>query len=203
VSKLNEKIKGIFNATLIFRLVLSLVLIILILIADVSRVEGTDVPKYERKNFGSSWADVDRDCQNTRQEELINQSTSPVYYADDKECRVVRGRWISIFTDDILTDASTVDIDHIFSLKDSWLNGSHEWTPEKRKEFANDPINLAAVEASLNRAKGAKNPTQWLPPKNKCAFVLRYLRIGLTYKVDFPPEYKAELDQLRTELCDK
>ncbi|MFT7049416.1 MAG: hypothetical protein ACJAZE_001817 [Halioglobus sp.] len=33
---------------------------------------------YSRDRFGSGWADVDRDCQNSREETFIEQSTTQV-----------------------------------------------------------------------------------------------------------------------------
>ena len=148
-----------------------------------SRTNDEQIPAYKRTFFGSSWIDVDQDCQNTRQESLISNATGPVYYATPKKCRVVRGRWISPYTNDILTDASKVDIDHIVPLKFAHLRGAYKWSYEMRRKFANDPINLYAVELSLNRSKGARGPTEWLPPLNQCQYMLRFLRISLAYGI--------------------
>lgn len=73
--------------------------------------------KYSRDKFGHGWDDENRDCQNTRQEVLISMSTNPVRFADDRQCRVTFGRWISMYSGEVLFDASKVDIDHIFPLK--------------------------------------------------------------------------------------
>lgn len=140
-----------------------------------------DGAKYKRSEFGSGWADVDRDCQNTRQELLISMSTAPVRFNTDKQCRVVFGRWISMYSGEVIFDASKIDIDHIVPLKWAWDHGANEWSKEKRKQFANDPINLVAVEARLNRQKGAKGLDEWLPPKNVEQYKARFKRVLVKY----------------------
>lgn len=158
-----------------------------------------EAPKYERKFFGSGWADSDDDCQNTRQEALIGQSTGNIFFASYEECRVVRGRWNSPYTNNILTNARKVDIDHIIPLKFSWIRGAYKWDIEKRKSFANDPVNLWAVEYDLNRAKGAKGPLEWLPPENQCQYMIRWKRIATKYSIQLTD---AE-ESLFEELCDR
>jgi hypothetical protein len=51
------------------------------------------------------WTDDDSDCQDTRQEVLISESIGPVEM-DDRECRVVSGRWFDPFTGQTFTDPS-------------------------------------------------------------------------------------------------
>jgi hypothetical protein len=139
------------------------------------------VTKYKRSEFGSGWADIDRDCQNTRQEILISMSTAPVRFNTDKQCRVVFGRWISMYSGEVIFDAAKLDIDHIVPLKWAWDHGANEWSKEKRKQFANDPINLVAVEVRLNRQKGAKGLDEWLPPKNIEQYKARFKRVLVKY----------------------
>ena len=136
---------------------------------------------YERSKFGSGWADIDKDCQNTRQETLISMSRSPVQFATDKGCRVISGNWVSPFTSKTILDASKVDIDHVVPLKWAWLNGADKWPHEKRIEFANDSFNLIVVELSLNRQKGAKGLDEWLPPKNQEAHKERFKAVWEKY----------------------
>lgn len=138
--------------------------------------------KYSRNEFGRGWADEDKDCQNTRQEILISLSTAPVRFSDDRECRVTFGRWISMYSGEVIFDASKLDIDHIVPLKWAWDHGANEWSKEKREKFANDPVNLVAVEASLNRQKGAKGLDEWLPPKNQTQYKAKFERIWKVYK---------------------
>lgn len=141
--------------------------------------------RYARAEFGHGWADTDHDCQNSRTEALIRQSTGQVTFKTDRHCRVIKGRWISPYSGQILYEASQIDIDHIVPLSWAWQHGANHWTSQKRKRFANDPSNLVSVEASLNRQKGDKGPEQWLPPKNQCAYLSRFKRITKKYDLPF------------------
>jgi hypothetical protein len=60
---------------------------------------------YSRDGFGSGWADVDDDCQNSRTEALIEQSTTQARFDDERRCRVVTGRWISPLTGKVIHNA--------------------------------------------------------------------------------------------------
>ncbi|MEL0621772.1 HNH endonuclease family protein [Marinomonas arenicola] len=153
-------------------------LVLSLLVAGNALADGA---KYKRSEFGSGWADVDRDCQNTRQELLISMSTVPVQFKTGKQCRVIYGRWISMYSGKVFLDASKLDIDHIVPLKWAWDHGANKWSKEKRRQFANDPINLVAVEARLNRQKGAKGLDEWLPPKNVEQYKARFKRVLIKY----------------------
>jgi endonuclease I len=59
---------------------------------------------------------------------------------------------VSAFTGNVIQNASDIDIDHVVPLAWSWDRGAREWTDEERLRFANDPVNLLPVEASLNRS---------------------------------------------------
>jgi len=139
---------------------------------------------YSREKFGSGWADADKDCQDSRQEALIEQSSSPVTFKDGRDCKVLTGRWISPYSNRVILNASEIDIDHVVPLKWAWEHGADKWTQERREQFANDPVNLLSVEASLNRQKGAKGPTDWLPPEGLCGYVARFKRLVVRYRLE-------------------
>ena len=136
---------------------------------------------YERSKFGHGWLDSDGDCQDGRAEALIALSTTSVRFADERQCRVTFGRWISPFTGEVIQDASELDADHIVPLKWAYERGAQTWAQGKREAFANDLLNIWPVEASLNRSKGARGPDQWLPPAGQCQYVARFVRIGMVY----------------------
>ena len=48
------------------------------------------IPEYDRGDW-RHWVDEDGDCQDARQEVLIEESLEPVEYEDDRECRVACG----------------------------------------------------------------------------------------------------------------
>jgi len=54
---------------------------------------GPETTTYVRSFFGEGWADLDRDCQDTRAEVLARESLVRV----TKGCRVYRGEWLSYY----------------------------------------------------------------------------------------------------------
>lgn len=157
--------------------------------------------EYRRDDFGKSWEDLDHDCQNSRQEALISQSTVPVTFKSDHKCTVATGRWVSPYSGAVIQDPRKIDIDHIVPLKWAWEHGASRWTLAQREKFANDPVNLVSVEASLNRQKGALGPDQWLPPSEPCGYVSRFVRIQRLYKLDLSAGEQADFSQVMTKVC--
>lgn len=157
--------------------------------------------EYSRSKFGHGWADLNGDCQDARAEALIAQSVSTVSFKTDEACRVVSGRWVSLYTGNTIYSASKIDIDHVIPLKWAWEHGADGWTEEKRKAIANDPANLIAVEASLNRQKGAKGLDEWLPPKNQCQYILRFMRIKQKYGLEISASKRQSYKELQANYC--
>lgn len=160
-----------------------------------------DVPQYDRSSFGA-WADVDKDCQNTRHEFLQELSTGPIALSENR-CRVVRGRWLDPYTDQIFTESQLLDIDHLVPLKYSWERGAHNWSPTKRRQFANDSINLFAVEKSVNRQKAASGPSKWLPPnvQFRCEYILRFQRVVKLYMLQQSSGELSAIQKEKNKYC--
>lgn len=72
--------------------------------------------------------------------------------------------------------------DHIVPLKEAWVSGARDWTAAQRDSFANDLTRpqLIAVDASVNRSKGDKDPAEFVPPLT--SYVCTYLRAYVTVK---------------------
>lgn len=139
--------------------------------------DGAVIPDYSRADWGG-WLDVDGDCQDTRQEVLIAESLVPVVFEDERQCRVSLGQWRDPYTDQVFTNPSDLDIDHVVALKEAYDAGGWEWDSERKKAYANNldnPDHLIAVSASANRSKGSRGPEAWLPPKE--SFRCEYLKI--------------------------
>lgn len=119
-------------------------------VSDRRVIKSSDSGSYSRSAFGHGWDDSDGDCQDSRAEALIQMSSTPVRFATDRRCRVVTGRWISPFSGNVIQNASEADIDHVVPLKWAWDRGANHWSDVNRERFANDPVNLLPVEASLN-----------------------------------------------------
>lgn len=156
---------------------------------------------YNRSRDFGRWADADGDCVNTRHEILAALSTARVIMSADG-CSVERGRWIDPYTNQIFLDPAALDIDHVVPLAWAWANGASAWDKSKRVAFANDPVNLLAVDASANRSKGALGPERWLPSNQKyrCEYVLRFQRIAMTYGIFFGAS-AAELLEVKSSVC--
>ncbi|WP_102794326.1 HNH endonuclease family protein [Bowmanella denitrificans] len=137
---------------------------------------------YDRNDW-PHWVDSDGDCQNTRAEVLIAQSRLQVSFDDGETCRVLLGTWLDPFSGQILSSASELDVDHIVPLKWASARGGGAWHRERKREFANDMDNLLVVSNSLNRAKGAQGPDQWLPPNQayQCEYIRRFDEVVQKY----------------------
>ena len=138
----------------------------------------TSDESYQRKDW-THWIDGDRDCQNTRQEILIERSKGKVLL-DKRGCRAKSGVWEDYYFPETLTRAKDVDIDHLIPLKHAHRNGGASWTREKKERFANDPDNLVITNKRFNRQKGAKGIDQWLPSHKE--YACKYIRDWLSVK---------------------
>ena len=144
---------------------------------------------YDRAAFGQRWADVDRNGCDTRNDILDRDLTGVVTKPGTGGCKVLAGTLLQepytgqqvVFTQG--SSSSSVDIDHVVALGDAWQKGAQNWTADKRRAFANDPLNLLAVDASENRAKGDGDAATWLPPANsyRCAYVARQASTKVKY----------------------
>jgi Protein of unknown function (DUF1524)/Excalibur calcium-binding domain len=76
-----------------------------------------------------------------------------------------------------------VQIDHVVALSDAWQKGAQGWDADRRTTFANDPLNLLAVDGPLNMQKGDGDAATWLPPNTayRCAYVARQVAVKTGY----------------------
>jgi hypothetical protein len=51
----------------------------------------------------------------------------------------------------------------VVSLADAWRMGARDWSAKKRVKFANDPLNLEAVDADGNLEQGDGNAVDYRP----------------------------------------
>ena len=126
---------------------------------------------YDRAQFGTSgWIDADGDCQDTRAEVLIQESTVPVTFTSIRDCTVATGRWTDPWSGTVSTSADALDIDHTVPLANAWRSGAWAWTPEQQLDSANDladPPHLDAILLGENRSKGDNGPEGWRPPAHR------------------------------------
>jgi hypothetical protein len=161
-----------------------------------------EVP-YDRRDW-KHWSDLDDDCQDTRQEMLIESSTEPFFWKDDeKKCRVVLGAWLDIYTGETIEDASSATVDHVVSLKDAHISGGWAWDPGTKESFANDPRNLVITGRSANSSKGSRGPDEWLPPlpEARCPHIRRWLAVKKEYELEMEETEEALVNYM-LKTCD-
>ena len=96
-------------------------------------------------------------------------------------------------------EASRIHIDHVVALANAWETGAQSWDAETRRNFANDPRNLLAVDGSANQSKGAGDAATWQPPNKafRCEYATRQVEVKTAYGLWVTP---AEKDALEREL---
>ena len=99
--------------------------------------------------------------------------------------------------------SEAVQIDHVVAMSNAWQTGAQQLTAEERTNFANDPLNLLAVDGPANQKKGDGDAATWLPPQKnyRCAYVARQIEVKARYRLWVTqPEKDAMLSILDT--CD-
>ena len=162
----------------------------------------TSIPVYSRSEW-KHWENHDGDCQDARQEVLVEESLVPVTYKTDRECRVETGRWYGVFTGTYFEDPGDVDVDHMVPLKNAHDSGGWAWSPERKEEYANhlgDDDHLIAVEDNANQSKGAKGPDEWMPPDATywCQYATDWTQIKARWELTMTKiEVEAVVDMLQ------
>jgi len=160
---------------------------------------------YDRRKQWGDWIDADGDCQNTRAEVLIAESTQEPEWKNSRSCAVVRGRWACPFTGKVFEVANALDIDHLVPLHNAHLSGAWAWTNEQRRAYANDldfADHLVAVERRANRQKGDRGPEAWLPSENVCWYVRTWTTIKREWKLTMTQAEAAAVVDVEKK-CDR
>ncbi|WP_420834542.1 GmrSD restriction endonuclease domain-containing protein [Corynebacterium freiburgense] len=149
---------------------------------------------YERELFGQAWTDDvtvegGRNGCDTRNDILRRDLVDITLKPGTSDCVVLTGTLIDPYTTHQIAfqrgehTSPAVQIDHIVSLSNAWQTGAQQLTPEQRRDFANDPRNLIAVDGPTNQHKGDGDAATWLPP-NK-AFRCEYIQRQITVKTHY------------------
>ena len=96
----------------------------------------TGIPDYDRGDW-KHWVDADGDCQDARQEVLIEESLVAVTFETDRECRVATGQWWAPHLGHHLGNPSHIDVDHHVPLKNAHLSGGWAWSLGDKEKYAN------------------------------------------------------------------
>ncbi|WP_454730401.1 GmrSD restriction endonuclease domain-containing protein [Cellulosimicrobium protaetiae] len=144
---------------------------------------------YDRDAFGPAWADVDRNGCDTRNDMLARDLTDETFKPGTHDCVVLTGTLADPYTATTIafqrgnTTSTAVQIDHVVALSDAWQKGAQQLDVDTRKAFANDPLNLLAVDGPTNQAKGDGDAATWLPPNKgfRCDYAARQVAVKSTY----------------------
>ena len=155
---------------------------------------------YDRSSF-SHWRDPDRNGCDARNDILRRDLTNLVIKSDSNGCKVLGGVLADPYSGkniEFVFGASLIDIDHVVALSNAWQTGAFQFSNEIRMQFANDPLNLLAVSASLNRQKGDGDAATWLPPTRayRCQYVARQIAVKKKYGLWLTKPEKAAMSAL-------
>ncbi|WP_411699459.1 HNH endonuclease family protein [Conyzicola sp.] len=159
---------------------------------------------YDRDDkFGTAWVDMDQNGCDTRNDVLARDL---VVTTMGDTCRVLTGTLADPYTgtsiDFVRGEATSglVQIDHVVALSNAWQTGAQQLDAERRYEFANDPVNLLAVDGPTNGSKGDGDAATWLPPNAsfRCAYVSRQITVKAAYDLWVTP---AEHDAMTRVLA--
>lgn len=154
-------------------------------------VEDTGNP-YRRADW-PHWETVSGAC-DAREHALKTQGTA---VTTGPGCKVTGGRWVSPYDGITVTVAGQLDVDHVVPLAEANRSGVRTWSRADRARYANDPRVLVAVTAKTNRSKGDQDPAKWLPAKDKCGYLARWVETKDRYRMAVDP---AERDAIAAVL---
>lgn len=162
---------------------------------------------YARENFGQAWSDdvrVDggRNGCDTRNDILRRDLIDPVIRPGTHGCLVESGLLPDPYSGEMIEFVrgnDRVHIDHVVPLADAWAKGAQSWDDDTRRDFANDPRNLQATAADLNRQKRAGDAATWQPPNkdHRCAYARQQIEVKAAYGLWIT---RAEYTALAREL---
>lgn len=154
---------------------------------DTLAVKGR-APKtgYTRAQFGDGWRKIGQ-C-DTRN---IILARDLVDARVDENCKVLSGRLNDPYTAKSIhfrrgiDTSDDVQIDHVVALSDAWQKGAQLLSGQERESFANDPLNLLAVDGSANQQKSDGDAATWLPPNKafRCQYVTRQVKVKVKYEL--------------------
>ena len=159
---------------------------------------------YSRAAFGQSWADVDRNGCDTRNDILKRDMTSIVFKPKTRNCVVLSGTLIDRYSWEMINfvrgnvSSMEVQIDHVVALSNSWQTGAFKLSIAQRTALANDPLNLFAVKGRLNLQKSDGDAATWVPPMKsfRCAYVAQQIAVKAKYELWVVAPEKAAMSAI-------
>jgi len=163
---------------------------------------------YQREGFGSTWADIDGNGCNQRDDVLLRDAEPGSTRVEQQgSCAhdVVAGTWIDPYSgaELVMTDmkdlaqAQAVQIDHVVALLEAWVSGARGWSDDRRERFANDLEGLLAVDGPTNASKGEYDPAAWRPKQvYQCSYAQRWIAIKYRWELAVDPSEVRALQEM-------
>jgi hypothetical protein len=161
---------------------------------------------YTREQFGAAWTDDNNSslghngC-DTRNDILRRDISAVTLKPGSHGCTVLTGVLSDPYTAERIAftrgsaTSNAIQIDHVVPLSNAWQMGAQQWARSRRIAFANDPLNLLAVDGSANQAKGDGDAATWLPPNKayRCAYVARQVAVKVRYALGVTAAEKSTI----------
>jgi hypothetical protein len=150
--------------------------------------------------FGQAWLDVDRNGCDTRND-VLARDLSDVTLSGP--CKVMTGILNDPYSGKTISfvrgpRSAEVQIDHRVPLANAWQTGAQQLTQLERERFANDPLNLAAVDGPTNQQKSDGDAATWLPPQKsyRCEYVAAQVAVKARYRLWVTPAEHDAIDRI-------
>lgn len=119
----------------------------------------------------------------------------------DEACTITAGTWVDPYTGATIIDPRKLDIDHLVPLAEAARSGGQRWDAQRKQDYANnmsDPHHLLAVSASANRAKGDKDPANWMPDRTGywCEYVNAWVGVKDRWGLTFDKAERRRVDDI-------
>ena len=163
---------------------------------------------YDRDLFGQRWSDdvpvaLGHNGCDTRNDILRRDLVDVAIKPNTNDCVALSGTLHDPFTGAVIPfqrgsgTSSAVQIDHMVALSDAWQKGAQLLDEETRRAFANDPLNLLAVDGPSNQRKSDGDAATWLPPNSafRCQYVARQVAVKHRYGLWVTPAERDALDR--------
>ena len=160
----------------------------LALLAQLRTADPFPLTGFTRAAFGPIDADVDGNGCDTRNDVLRRDFLWFTVAEKSNGCAVMSGSLKDPYTGDLVTyrrgpsTSGVVQVDAAVSLPEAWRAGAQSWSVERRTAFANDSLNLLAVEGEAAKKRAAES-LGWQPPNAsfRCAFAARQITVKHRY----------------------
>lgn len=149
---------------------------------------------YDRNLFGQRWSDdvpvaLGHNGCDTRNDILRRDLVDVAIKPNTNDCVALAGTLHDPYTGAAIAfqrgsaTSSAVQIDHVVAMSDAWQKGAQGLDEDTRRAFANDPLNLLAVDGPSNQRKGDGDAATWLPPNSafRCQYVARQVAVKHRY----------------------